>query len=80
MLADIFGNNTTFTDSTINSLGFTPKIFTKFSDCANEIALSRLYAGIHVRTSNSVGLDQGNLVGMQVSALHFRRNLKKLNP
>ena len=74
VLADIFGDNTTFTDSAINSLGFTPRIFTKFSDCANEIALSRFYGGIHVRTSNSVGLGQGNLVGMQVSALHFRKN------
>jgi hypothetical protein len=73
VLADIFGDNTTFTDSSINSLGFTPRIFTKFSECANEIALSRFYGGIHVRTSNLVGLDQGNLIGMQVSALDFRR-------
>jgi hypothetical protein len=74
VLADIFGDNTTFTDSIINSLGFTPRIFTKFSDCANEIGLSRLYGGIHVRTSNSVGLAQGNLVGTHVSALKFKRN------
>ncbi|MGN6530920.1 MAG: vanadium-dependent haloperoxidase [Ginsengibacter sp.] len=74
VLADMFGNNTTFTDNTINSLGFTPRVFTSFSDCANEVALSRLYAGIHVRTSNMVGLNQGNLVGMHVSALQFRRN------
>jgi len=74
VLADIFGNNTTFTDSSINSLGFTPRIFTKFSDCANEVGLSRFYGGIHVRTSNSVGLAQGNLVGMHVSALKFKRN------
>ncbi|KAA9040846.1 vanadium-dependent haloperoxidase [Ginsengibacter hankyongi] len=74
VLADIFGNNTTFTDYSINSLGFTPRIFTTFSDCANEIALSRLYGGIHVRTSNFVGLNQGDLVGMHVSALHFKGN------
>jgi len=74
VLADIFGDNTTFTDSSINSLGFTPRIFTKFSDCANEIALSRFYGGIHVRTSNSVGVAQGNLVGMYVSALKFKRD------
>jgi hypothetical protein len=74
VLADIFGDNTTFTDNSINSLGFTPRTFTKFSDCAIEVGLSRLYGGIHVRTSNFVGLDQGNLVGMHVSALHFKRN------
>ena len=35
VLADIFGNNTTFTDNSINDLGFTPRTFTKFSDYAN---------------------------------------------
>ncbi len=73
VLADIFGNNTTFTDNSYSSLGFTPRTFTKFSDCANEVALSRLYGGIHVRTSNFVGLGQGNVVGMHVSALRFKR-------
>ena len=71
--SDIFGNNTTFTDYSINSLGFTPRTFTTFSDCANEIGLSRLYGGIHARTSNFVGLRQGNLVGMHVSALRFEK-------
>ena len=73
VLADIFGDNTTFTDYSINSLGFTPRTFTTFSDCANEIGLSRLYGGIHARTANSVGLGQGNLVGMHVSALRFEK-------
>jgi len=31
-------------------------------------------AALHVRTSNFVGLAQGNLVGMHVSALKFKRN------
>jgi hypothetical protein len=74
VLADIFGNNTTFTDNSSSSLGFTPRTFTSFSDCANEVGLSRFYGGIHVRTSNSVGIAQGNLVGTQVSALNFRKN------
>ena len=74
VLADIFGNNTTFTDNSSSSLGFTPRTFTKFSDYANEVGVSRFYGGIHVRTSNLVGIDQGNLVGTNVSALHFKRN------
>ena len=74
MLADIFGNNTTFTDNSINDLGFTPRTFTKFSDYANEVGLSRIYGGIHIRSSDFMGLDQGNLVGMHVSALQFKRN------
>ena len=74
VLADFFGNNTTFTDNSINDLGFSPRTFTKFSDYANEVGLSRIYGGIHTRTSDFVGLKQGDLVGMQVDALHFRKN------
>ena len=74
VLADIFGDNTTFTDNSINDLGYTPRTFTKFSDYANEVGLSRIYGGIHVRSSDFVGIDQGNLVGMHVSALRFKRN------
>jgi hypothetical protein len=74
VLADIFGNNTTFTDYSINDLGFTPRTFNKFSDYAYEVGLSRIYGGIHVHTSDFVGLDQGNLVGKYVSSLHFRKN------
>jgi hypothetical protein len=67
-------DNTTFTDFSINGLGFTPRTFTKFSDYANEVGISRLYGGIHIRSSNFIGLDQGDRVGKQVSALRFRRN------
>ncbi len=74
VLSDIFGNNTTFTDNSINDLGFTPRTFTKFSDYANEVGLSRIYGGIHVRTSDFVGLQQGNLVGTHVSALRFHKD------
>ena len=74
VLANIFGNNTTFTDFAINDLGFTPRTFTKFSDFAKEVALSRMYGGIHTNTSDFVGLAQGNLVGMNVNAIQFRKN------
>lgn len=74
VLADIFGDNTTFTDNSINNLGFTPRTFTKFSDYANEVGLSRIYGGIHLRSSDFIGLDVGNLLGRQVIELQFRRN------
>jgi hypothetical protein len=73
VLADIFGDNTSFTDYSINDLGFTPRSFNKFSDYANEVGLSRIYGGIHIRSSDFVGLDQGNKVGMHISALHFKK-------
>ena len=73
VLADVFGDNTTFTDYSINDLGFTPRTFTKFSDYANEVGLSRIYGGIHIRSSDFIGLDQGDKVGKQVIALHFEK-------
>jgi hypothetical protein len=72
VLADIFGDNTTFTDYSINDLGFTPRTFNKFSDYAYEVGLSRIYGGIHIRSSDFVGLEQGDKVGQHISALHFR--------
>lgn len=74
VLADIFGDSTTFTDNSINDLGFAPRTFTKFSDYANEVGLSRIYGGIHVRSSDFIGLASGNVVGEHVSALRFKRN------
>ena len=74
VLADIFGDNTTFTDNSINDLGFTPRTFTKFSDYAYEVGLSRIYGGIHVRSSDFIGLKWGDVVGMHVSALRFKRD------
>jgi hypothetical protein len=73
ILADIFGDNTTFTDYSINDLGFTPRTFNKFSDYANEVGLSRIYGGIHIRSSDFIGLDQGNKIGLLVGALHFEK-------
>ena len=73
VLADLFGDNTTFTDYSINDLGFPPRTFNKFSDYAYEVGLSRIYGGIHIRSSDFIGLDQGDKVGKQVGALHFRK-------
>ncbi len=73
VLADIFGDNTTFTDYSINDLGFAPRTFNKFSDYANEVGLSRIYGGIHNRSADFIGLEQGKKVGINVSALHFTK-------
>lgn len=73
VLADIFGDNTSFTDYSINEIGFTPRTFNKFSDYAYEVGLSRIYGGIHIRSSDFIGLSQGDLVGAHVSALHFKK-------
>jgi PAP2 superfamily len=40
--------------------------FERFSEAANEIALSRLYAGAHFRLANTRGLDQGKKIGRHI--------------
>ena len=73
VLTDIFGNNTTFTCPYVNSLGFPPRVFGRFSECAIEVARSRFYGGIHILSSNYVAIAQGALVGTHVNALKFKR-------
>ncbi len=74
VLADIFGNDTHFTDNSINNLGFAPRSFSKFSDYANEVGLSRIYGGIHLRSSDFIGLDQGDVIGTHISAIRFKKD------
>ena len=58
---------------TVDKSGFAPRSFNSFFEAANEVALSRLYGGIHYRTANKKGLEAGQCVGSVVNALHFRR-------
>jgi hypothetical protein len=58
----------------VNDPGYTRRTFTKFSDYAREAGLSRIYCGIHVRSSDFVGLKWGAVVGMNLSAVQFKRN------
>lgn len=75
VLADLFGAQTPFTDDTHQARGpgFEPRTFANFAAFADEAAVSRLYGGIHFRSGNEVGLAEGQKVGRNVSALHFRR-------
>ena len=75
VLGDLFGSQTAFVDNThqARGAGYEPRPFASFAAFANEAALSRLYGGIHFRNANEVGLTEGQKVGRNVSALHFRR-------
>ena len=73
VLADMFGNNTTFTSPYVNSLGFPPRVFDRFSACALEVARSRFYGGIHILSSCYVAIEEGERVGAHVNALRFKR-------
>lgn len=73
VLADLFGEEYTFTDHTHDERGLTPRTFTSFSEMAEETAISRLYGGIHYRAAIALGLEQGKCIGEQVNELHFLR-------
>ena len=74
VLADLFGAQTAFVDNThqARGRGFEPRPFASFAAFANEAAMSRLYGGIHYRSGNEVGLIEGQKIGRNVSALHFK--------
>ncbi|MBK9249621.1 MAG: vanadium-dependent haloperoxidase [Ignavibacteria bacterium] len=47
MLTNIFGDNMGFVDDTEVRFGFTKRTFKSFLDAAQEVTMSRIYAGIH---------------------------------
>jgi hypothetical protein len=73
VLADMFGDRYSFDDHTHDDRGLAPRHFDSFSRCAEEAAISRLYAGIHFRPAIDLGLEQGRCIGRAVSDLLFRR-------
>jgi hypothetical protein len=72
VLTDMFGHMA-FEDHTHDADGLATRTFSSFFDAANEAALSRLYGGIHFRSANENGLEQGICIGEKVSALNFMR-------
>jgi hypothetical protein len=73
VLADLFGDEYTFTDHTHDERDMVARTFTSFSTMAEETAMSRLYAGIHYRSAIELGLEQGRCIGAQVNELQFLR-------
>jgi membrane-associated phospholipid phosphatase len=73
ILAATFGSQTSFTDNTHNDRGWGPRNFKSFQAAADEAALSRLYAGIHYRSSVEGGKVQGLCVAQKVLGLKLAR-------
>jgi PAP2 superfamily len=69
VLTQLFGEGYAFTDETDRSDGLAPRSFPSFWAAAEEAAVSRLYGGIHFRSSNELGLQQGRCIGAHVNAL-----------
>jgi hypothetical protein len=70
VLFDLFGDFP-FTDHTHDARGLPPRSFTSWFGMAEETAISRLYGGIHFRSLIERGIEQGQQIGKQVSALRF---------
>jgi PAP2 superfamily len=62
-MTEIFGNNVSFTDTSLLEFGIANREIKSFRDAAAEAALSRLYGGIHYRFDNEEGNKAGKKVG-----------------
>ncbi|MDQ6768820.1 MAG: vanadium-dependent haloperoxidase [Gemmatimonadota bacterium] len=73
VLTDEFGDNFAFHDDSEAGFGLPPRNFPSFNSAAAEAAISRLYGGIHYRSSVEQGMKQGRNVGQLVVArIHTR--------
>ena len=63
----LFGTNYKYTDKPYNLVGFSPRSYNSFEEAAIEAGNSRLYAGLHYRKTNELGLIQGKTIANNVA-------------
>lgn len=74
VMASLFGNNYHFTNHTYDYLGMAPRSFNSFKELANDISISRVYAGIHYRISCERGQTSGEKIGKNINEkLKFKK-------
>jgi hypothetical protein len=66
MFTHLFGENYAFTNHTYDYLGMPPQYYTSFSDMAEQIGESRIYAGIHTRFACDVARTMGNKIAQNI--------------
>ena len=77
VLSRVLGDTIPFVDSTQVDIGFAPRPFKSFSAARDEVAISRVYGGIHYVRSVMDGLAQGECIGERVmTRLKTRRDAK----
>ena len=69
VMTDMFGDNLSFTDTSLLEFGVKNRQIESFRKAAVEAGMSRLYGGIHYRFD----LDEGNKMGTQIGALVIQR-------
>ena len=89
VLANLYGDKMTFTDDTYLNrdddlmydrktekyriVVYSPRQYQSFSQLAEEVAISRLYGGIHSPQDNIEGLKMGRMMGTNVSDLVWKK-------
>lgn len=61
-----FGDNLSFTDTSLLEFGINNREVTSFRNAAKEAAMSRLYGGIHYRFDNDNGNEAGTRLGQYI--------------
>jgi membrane-associated phospholipid phosphatase len=75
VLVALLGDTISFVDSTQVDIGFAPRRFQSFTEARNEVAISRVYGGIHYMPAVVDGIVQGECVGRRtLSRLETRRS------
>jgi hypothetical protein len=76
-LENVFGKNVKFTDRGYEVIGFKSRSYSSIEEAAREAGLSRVYGGIHYRTS----VEAGHKLGVE-TAVHTLSSIKflKQNP
>jgi membrane-associated phospholipid phosphatase len=75
VMAHIFGDNITYTDTSETEFGIPPRTFTSIRKAAEEAGMSRVYGGIHYKHSCVVGTKEGREVGsLVIQRLHMMKN------
>jgi hypothetical protein len=67
VLIRLLGDTIPFVDSTQVDIGFAPRPFRSFTEARDEVAISRVYGGIHYVRSVMSGLVQGECIGARVA-------------
>jgi hypothetical protein len=68
VLAATLGDTIPFADSSQVDIGQPPRAFRSFSAARDEVAISRVYAGVHYMPAVFKGLEQGQCIGSRVLA------------
>ncbi len=74
VLISLLGDTISYVDSTQVDIGQPARPFASFSKARDEVAISRVYAGVHYFPAVFDGMAQGQCIGRKVSALHTRRD------